>query len=356
MADFETDVLAYARTGDWGKIKEPMDVAQPQVDFWLDLEPTREEILEYLSLVDKAGKSGQAGKARATPSVEADRAIKSLATWVGAGPVSCFNNSDINVHRSTFQLALRVCWPELLHQGGCGFCGPTTMLYEFAHRYPAAYAKCGMDLIEKGKGRIEINRGTLGLDIEIDPSSEAKDWQAKEVPEMDFIMLRGIRKRAELLVPGSSSGGQDFKFDNNVTHATTPSQIAEVLRTSGYTEVKDCTISWPGRPGGSSAVGQRSVNLLGCTFLCKMPAPRPIVIMLVNGKPVNDFFTGTVPTTVPAPVTSQLADLHWIVVEDLDAAGSNVEGKIITWTRAQDFSFAKDVFLGSYYGYVTGKP
>jgi len=205
------------------------------------------------------------------------------------------------------------------------------------------------------EGEVQLNRGVKGFTVSLG-IADAKDWKARGVPEIDFIMMRAVRIKAESLMGGKVSGGLDFLFANDNSHATTPQQIMKVMENSGYAEVRDYTISWPGKKIASARAAQASLKQ--CWWHLKAGSPKPVVIMLVAVE-IADRTLGL--TSLKSGDTrwdkaQKLHDLHWVVIESLDLSGTTVKGCMVTWTESKDFGFDKTKFLSWYHGYVSGKP
>ncbi|MBA1445635.1 MAG: hypothetical protein M3H12_08125 [Chromatiales bacterium] len=352
---FETHFLNQAESGQWAKLKLIFQWYSNN-NQWESIKPAKDEAIDFLDAIAAEIESDN-GYYLYTfmPSLKQQRslAINHIKTWISIKPKLFFPTADINVYRIAVQLAIRVFWPDTLNQGEFGFCGPTTVLFDFDKRYPLRYAKCGIQLVETGTGRIELNDGGLGFDISLD-RTEAGDWKTKGLPEVDFIILRAIRQKAKALVPGSQSGGMDFKFDSDPSHATTPKQIALLLDKAGYSDVKDDTIGWPGKAGqGTPSSFANKANLDRCIIYSRATITKPVIIMLVAVELADRALDPVaIDTSGRWDKANKLHELHWIVVEKLKYSGRNVTGRMVTWTESKDFTFDKPTFLKLYHGFV----
>jgi hypothetical protein len=361
MSLFSDDFLDGAQAGQWEPVKNNFKYYSGAQE-WAMLKPGKSEVLAFLDEISKSIKADSSYYLYTfMPSLKIQRAqaITDIYNWVDlkTDNKSFFPGIDINVFRVTIQLAMRVFWPDTINQGHCGFCGPTTVLFDFAKRYPVKYAKCCMDLVDKGTGRIQLNDGQLGFDISL-KNNEGGDWKNKRMPEADFIMLRAVRHKAKALIPASQSGGMDFAFDRDPTHATTPTQIKLLLDKAGYSDANDFTIAWPGQ-GGTGPTGSlaKQSNLDKCMILSRGTLPRPAIILLIAvelaDRALNPSF---VDKSGRWDKATQLHELHWIVIEKLRYSGKNVTGRLVTWTASKDFSFGRDEFLNLYHGFVYARP
>jgi len=371
MTAFGDQFLVRAQADEWDAVKQNFQRFSNQ-NLWVGLKPTKDETLEFLKELKVRVERDRADPLyNSMPSLRIHRAdaIGDIGQWVDADNKSAFPSTAIHANRAAFQLSLRVLWPGMLNQGDFGFCGPTTILYAFAQRYPREYAKCGLDLIGTKTGVVHVNRTVTSFQISLD-QTEAGDWKGKKLPEADFILLRAIRKKAELLVKGSSSGGMDFVFSDDPKdtppQATTPGQIAKFMKDAGYSGVKDYTLGWPGKPGTGGPMWEhaKSVNMKKCFWQLRESSPRPIVIMLVSVEMADRSHHGI--TKVTPHILSQVGDrwdeakalagLHWIVVEELQFSGTTVRGRMVTWKKSTSFSFDQKTFLSLYHGYVVARP
>jgi hypothetical protein len=130
--------------------------------------------------------------------------------------------SRLDRDRVGIDLLLRVSNPNIINQKNTTLCGPVSFLYSLAFDSPAAYAKFGIDLYEKGKARIGR--------IEIEPSSDCRS----------YFPLPPI-SHGEWLTAGSLRDSENFFFDYDSVEASGSSSNDEMARwfeRAGYTDVQ----------------------------------------------------------------------------------------------------------------------
>ena len=158
-------------------------------------------------------------------------ALAATRDWLTAHHAACFVVA-CNPCRVAFQLALRIRRPRIINQGAAGFCGPQTILSSVAKRDPVKYARLVLDLAGAGQAtwegqQLQVLAGDGGF--------------TALVPDADFIPMLALRRRAELIFTGAASGGLDLDLADVPSHATTPSQLTEMLIRAGYHGVEDRT-------------------------------------------------------------------------------------------------------------------
>jgi hypothetical protein len=127
--------------------------------------------------------------------------------------------------RVGIDLLLRVANPNIINQGNAGLCGPVSFLSSLAFDSPAAYAKFGIDLFEKGKAKIGR--------IEVEPSSDCRNY----LPQTPV-------SQGEWLTAGSLRDSENFLLDydgvdrNWFSDQTTTSEVARWFSKAGYTDVR----------------------------------------------------------------------------------------------------------------------
>lgn len=292
------------------------------------------------------------------PDLQAERskALGLLYDWLRSKPVVFLQG--IHPARFAFQLALRVRRPRIIDQGGCGLCGPASILVPLAKQKPCAYVQLALALATAGKGTLN------GLDLELGPG-ESQDWEARRVPEADYILLLALRKKAEILLAGSSSGGLDFDLDNQPTHATTPEQMVRLLTSAGYRNARSYTVSQHtySKHRSEMQIATLTQHLRNCGQKLT-DKNRELILMLVHpdiakkakyGSSLEAIFSGK-PAWGPDPTVPRLADLHWILVKRLKVSMLSVEIKISTWRWSKTVLLPFDEFIHRYYGYVYAEP
>lgn len=256
------------------------------------------------------------------------------------------------------QMALRVRKPSSMNQGPQGFCGPASVLVPTLKLRPFAYVQFVCGLYDNGTAPF------CGHTVDVRLATDfLHGWTTAKGPAADYIALGSMRCSIEALVaaPGGTAG-LPFDFLNQTSHATTPAQIAGLLRQAGYCNVQNRALAdylAPRNGTGLQAAGQ---SLAQCAQLL-LNKPGAVVVMLVNGDLASSAKRGTqigVKAHVP-----KLADLHWILVRRLTATGlpvvssplnGQVNLKLFTWRWSGPGQFSLGDFLPRYFGFISAEP
>ena len=260
---------------------------------------------------------------------------------------------NIDINRLVFQLALRVRRPHSIDQGGFGFCGPTTILTALAKRDPVKYTNFVLGLASKGTAKWG------SYDVSLKPD-DAVGWNTSEnkAPEADYVPLLALRKKAELVLSGSASGGIDFDLAKQPSHATTPRQMVQLLKMAGYSKVRDYTVALRTLPKHRTdiQVDVMTRHLKNCSTKIT-GSNKEIVIMLINADIADIVQTPSTPWGSD-PTVPKLADLHWILVKALNVNTGlkSVTIKIVTWCWSKTATLDLTKFVHRYFGYIIATP
>jgi hypothetical protein len=252
----------------------------------------------------------------------------------------------IDPYRYLFLLAMRIRRPRVIDQGSMGFCGPATILTDLAKRDPCTYTKFAIDLLLSGKATWK------SLIVSLEPGN-AQDWQKRKIQQLEYVTMLALRKQAEIILSGSTSGGINFDLDNQDSHATTPSQMKILLEQAGYDPVRDLTVS-----SGTFSQQRTKLELENNERQLKTCSTQltsgNIVIMLVHPDVARNAKYSRLNWS--NPTVKALHELHWINVKSLSINPPNVTLKIVTWRWSGTVTFPLDKFLPRYFGYIEAKP
>jgi len=349
-----SDILLLLQRGGFERIYEELEWITSDTAFGTKYTPTAVQAEEFLTLFRSHVANETTKGIYTTETGLLDKrleAIDLIITRLNENKNSYLTGIDIN--RLVFQLALRVRRPHSLDQGHFGFCGPTTILSALAKRDPVKYTTFVLGLASKGTAKWG------SYDVILRPD-DAVGWNTSKMKalEADYVPLLALRKRAELVLSGSASGGIDFDLANQPSHATTPRQIVRLLKMAGYSNVRDYTVVLRTLPKGRSdtQIDVLTRHLKNCST--KLTGPnKEIIIMLINAdiaeKIENPSKTWGLDPTVP-----KLADLHWVLVKSLNVntVSDQVTIKIVTWTWSKTATLDLTEFVHRYFGYVIATP
>jgi hypothetical protein len=274
-------------------------------------------------------------------------AMMHVMVWLQENEECLISHTDPN--RLVFQLALRIRRPRIINQGSFGLCGPATMLCVLAKRDPVRYATMVLDLASSGRAR--WNDDELSLEV-----GDGGGRQGR-APDADWLPMLALRKKAELVLAGSQSGGLDFNLDDKDSHATTPGQLVELLTRGGWRNARDVTVA---RRTYSELRSEAQIDVLrrhlGNCSQRLTGHNREIVIMLVHPQVAQNAKYGN--RVWGVPTVDMLHKLHWILVKSLDVnvGAGTVRLKISTWRWSQEVQFSLADFIPRYFGYVYAAP
>lgn len=221
-------------------------------------------------------------------------------------------------------LLLRVSNPNIINQQNAGLCGPVSFLYSLAFDSPAAYAKFGIDLYEKGEAK--IGRAT------IKPSSACRHYFPP--PPMSH---------GEWLTAGSLRDSENFFFDYDSVGASGSSSNDEMARwfeRAGYTDVHYDDNVVTSRDAGDINLVNRYYNT-GYRVLLRINSK-----LLYKDTQADSSHRGNHFVILRSPIT---------------VIGQTVSLTVYTWggrrnIPAQGTQLSPGGFLEHWYGYVAAKP
>jgi len=227
--------------------------------------------------------------------------------------------------RVGIDLLLRVSNPNIINQQNAGLCGPVSLLYSLASDSPAAYAKFGIDLYEKGKAKIGR--------IDIEPSYDCRHYLPK--PPMS---------QGEWLTAGSLRDSENWFFDYDSVKASGSSTTAEMVvwfKRSGYTDVHyDDNIVMSREAGDINRINTYYND--GYRVLLRINSK-----LLSRKKQADSSYQGNHFVVLRSPIT---------------VSGQTVRLTVYTWGEgqwnipAQGTQLSPGGFLEHWYGYVAAKP
>lgn len=222
-------------------------------------------------------------------------------------------------------LLLRVSNPNIINQQNAGLCGPVSFLYSLAFDSPAAYAKFGIDLYERGEAK--IGRAT------IKPSSDCRHYLPP--PPMTH---------GEWLTAGSLRDSENFFFDYDSVGAsggTSNSEVARWFERAGYTHVHHEDNIVMSRDAGE-------INRIN-TYYDKGYR----ILLRINSKLLKK----------DKQADSSYRGNHFVVLRSpITVTGQTVRFTVYTWGMgqwnipAQGTQLSPGGFLEHWYGYVAAKP
>ncbi|MBR0801870.1 hypothetical protein JQ615_41825 [Bradyrhizobium jicamae] len=214
--------------------------------------------------------------------------------------------------------------PNIINQRSAGLCGPVGFLYSLAFDSPAAYAKYGIDLYEKGKAMI------WRLDIE--PSKDCRDYFPPPP------MCPG-----DWLTAGSLRDSENFFFDYDSVKAdggTSNDELAHFFEDAGYTDIHKDDNTFTSR------------NAQDIDLINKYYNDGYRVILRINAKLLDKDSQAD---------TSHRGNHFVILRSPIIVSGQKVGLTVYTWGRRQDIpapgtQLSPSQFLEHWYGYIAGRP
>jgi hypothetical protein len=135
------------------------------------------------------------------------------------GPQS-FPNLDRD--RVGIDLMLRVANPNIINQRNADLCGPVSFLYGLAFDSPAAYARFGIDMFEKGTARIGR--------IDVKPSNDCRNYYPEwPMSHGEWVTAASLRDSENFLLDYDSAEGWGATSTNG--------EVARWFSKAGYTDV-----------------------------------------------------------------------------------------------------------------------
>jgi hypothetical protein len=354
------------------------DLAKLKVDDWKTKDPDQDGVLTLLKAMEsplrlEMKKDETAGYKDPVLRVERVVALQDLIAWVEKKPTSFF--TGVHPYRVAIQFAARLRRPRIIDQGECGFCGPASILVEVLKRTPNKYIQFATELVQHGKADFWVHYHEA-LPVELGPT-EAADWATagtRALPEADYVTLRALRTKAELLAKGDPEQ-VPFDINQGESHATSPEQMALLLRNSGYTDVRDCTVNWYSTTKGSPFDMTTMRRNLEQLIKEQAVDPKHRVVMMLINVPLSDLprqgLLAKKPQRWPQKyyveklmekypqlqkrwTVNRLTDAHWITLRSIELSGNQVLMKSVTWKESDILQLDVDLFCEFYYGYVIG--
>ena len=236
--------------------------------------------------------------------------------------------TKLDRNRVGIDLLLRVANPNIINQRNAGVCGPVSFLYSLAFDSPAACAKYGIDLFEKGKAKIGW--------IEVEPGSDCRDYFPP--PPMSH---------GEWLTAGSLRDSENFLLDYDGvdrdwhSESTTNSEVARWFSKAGYTDVR----------AEDNLVASRAssdINLIN-----RLYNEGYRIILRINSKLLR----------AKEQADSSWRGNHFVILRSpIVLAGQEVRLTVYTWGWGQwnipapNTTMSPAGFLEHWYGYVAAKP
>jgi len=309
-----------------------------------------------------------------------------------ARAIELARNSDLEAREYSskvlrYQLALRAVDPYCIKQGDYGFCGPASLLFDFARQWPVEYVQCAVALNNWRVGKLMTPKlGKKPMELKADPDYDIRYDRERMRPQpnqpyrdpnqywlngaaglgpADFLMLHAIRRAAQ----DDPNAPFDITRPGEPSQATDPSAMCTFLRRVGYDKVEDNTL-WK-KAWGKVAPADRVEHVRTCAALTRQGA---LVILLVNpwlsdeAMPGSNLAANPLAAPVPDPERSAtrserahaadpvpLSKLHWIAVRSLSLDGDKVWMTFMNTGLKCQRSYRYGHFEQCYYGYVTGK-
>lgn len=251
-----------------------------------------------------------------------------------------------------YQVALRAAYPDCIQQAGWGFCGPASILYDFARRWPERYVHCVVDLHNNRRGELLTPAGGPEQ-IQADDNFES-EYNAFEVMQgpADWLILHAMRRKAQ---EGLSP---DIKLNldeaGDPSQATTPEAMCSFLRKIGYRNVENHSLwrdalavplvseRWEAIRSSAAKTRQRALVVM---------LTNPWLSMTVMGKTADPWSKWRGAHRIGA-----LSDLHWIAVSDVIAEDANVAITFTTYGKRFVKTYGRVDFQECFYGYVSATP
>ena len=229
-------------------------------------------------------------------------------------------------------LAERVKDPSKINQGAAQLCGPAALLYSVAQDSPEAYTQFGIDLFEKGEGRLKELVVTPGDDLlRAVPKNGSIDMA-------DWVTLASLR---------DSENWFGFSYsDTNQAAAgiTWPNEFEKWFTKIGYTKVINKASKWS---------TQNRLNAEEASRLYDDDDYH--VVLLLNHKLLTQRGHRTYEHSVATPPT------HYVVLRSKIQFAPTVKFDVYTWGQRRvqvphlGEAMTLDEFLGNYFGFVACK-
>jgi hypothetical protein len=224
----------------------------------------------------------------------------------------------------------RIHRPGLIDQGTAGLCGPASILYQTALMRPVDYVQFACGLFDRGSARLSGMQVTPNQDLRL--ASKPNGIEA-----VDWLTMASIRNSENSVLFTYKKTGDEF------SGLTTPGEMADWLRRTGYTDIKNETSTFLFSKDQANA--QEASDLFEKHYK---------VFLLINAQMLK-FET--------EDETSKVPD-HWVCLSSrINFSHSGVKFTIYTWGNprfevpqpprgkpAHDFTLK--MFLENYYGYV----
>jgi hypothetical protein len=230
--------------------------------------------------------------------------------------------------RVGIDLLLRVANPNIINQRNAGLCGPVSFLYSIAFDSPAAYAKFGIDLFEKGSAKIGR--------IEVEPGSDCRNYSPP--PPLSH---------GEWVTAGSLRDSENFLLDYDgvdrdwLSEGTSNGEAARWFSKAGYTDVRaeDNLV----RSRGSSDI----------SLINKLYSEGYRILLRINSKLLR----------AKEQADSSWRGNHFVVLRSpITVTGDEVKLTVYTWGWGQwnipapNTKMSPAGFREHWYGYVAAKP
>jgi hypothetical protein len=230
--------------------------------------------------------------------------------------------------RVGIDLLLRVANPGIISQGEAGLCGPVSFLYGLAFDSPAAYARYGIDLFEKGRAKIG--------EFDIEPGTDCRNYLPP--PPMSH---------GEWLTAGSLRDSENFLLDydgvdrNWFSDSSTNDEVAKWFSKAGYTDVRS-------EDNLIENLESSDINLMNKLFNDGYR-----IVLRINSKLLKP----------KEQADSSHRGNHFVVlVSPITIIGQEVKLTVYTWGQghrnipAPNTKMSPAGFLEHWYGYVAAKP
>ena len=235
------------------------------------------------------------------------------------------NGAFPNISRSDVVKGLRerVRDPWKIDQGAASLCGPAALLFSVLKRDPEMYVKYVTNVYNDGEAALGKTWG-----IWVTPSKACRSHDpAGKMPAVDWVALASLRDSENDVWSYSST-------EDQASGITPPVTLSLWMKETGFTDRKNETnLFWTkGKENLKTASG---LHLQGhrVSLFCKGDTLKK-----------KEGGTFSIPT-------------HWVVItKGAVFTGDKVKIQLFSWGTLYDIDVELDVFLSTYFGFVSGKP
>ena len=245
-----------------------------------------------------------------------------MSTYINEFKARTGNGKYPNIDRQLLvtQLYDRMARPASINQNLASLCGPACLAFAILKHSPAMYAAYIMSLYDTGSAQMHK--------LMIKPSDGCRNATLRGmIPEVDWVGLASLR----------DSENANFEY-NDPSDAfpgiTMPGGLEEWFKKLKFTEVREKTNLWFKK--GMDDFKQAA----------KLFAQGHVVCLFVNDGVLYSRRTGLL--SVPN---------HWCVLNSNPHFGKNdlISMEVFTWGKSRMVTVTADVFIGGFYGFVSGK-